>query len=221
MSTLPQALELLTFWLTKLHRPMGILQPGLSREDILSATQSLPIQLSEEVIEWFMWCNGIRSNREDFSGDLTLFPMGYPLALEEAIKDYDYFHKDPDQWFALGAPDNFSCWFPLITNAGSDFYFADCTDNTSPKSPIMMWVVDIDELTEISPVVYNSLTDMMLTTAKCYESEAYFIAEDGSVQADALKEALISQELNPGVAYWPKWIELYRSYIDRLKGKPS
>ena len=161
MSDLTNALNRIFSWLEKhpseKYASVDVLQPGLSYEEIERRVADLPFKLSEEVYELYKWRNGTCEGEEDFSK----FFNGYAfLSIESAIEEYEeLFWK--------------SRWFPIFYLDSRDYLVVSCeSENLAPILRIYLGGGEDGEL------LFSSLTNMMLTIAECYETDAFYFDEE-------------------------------------------
>lgn len=196
MNELENALDRLTGILERLHAPiLEMLQPGLSQKEIDILIEDFSFKLTHEVHSFYKWRNGLNKNRPV---DYEFLPDGYLLSLDEALDSYKitidiagqiskYANIEPSQ---LWDPR----WFPILSNMSGDFHVVLCNTKEVSQSPVY-YVYNEDRGSTY--LAYDSLTGMILTVAKCYETGSYSINERGKIQEDRQKVAQIVREFNP------------------------
>lgn len=165
------------------------LQPGLTREQIEAQLQRLPFRLPEEVYQLYQWRNGsVPEAQVDF------LPQYRILSLEEAIGEWQSVY-DLEREICeslVGDPrqesidlNNFD-WLPLFAEA-SNYYVISGDIESKPTAPILYrFYIDFGLRLE-----FNSLTDMMLAIAECFETGVYYFDSYSYLEFDEVKKAQI------------------------------
>ena len=200
MSSLMEALERIDNWFRQNRSEyVPLFQPGLTREVIEEKTKNLPFQLPEEVYELYQWHNGTLAGLKWGQADL---PVGYwfhplekpielyfeSMKLEEEMKEF--YENTEGGWEGKFWNTD---WFPIFSH-GNDTYHVTCGQDSIPVASIWYFYPEFVE----PEFHYENLTAMMLTVAECYETEAYYLDEEGFIQEDELKVAQIKNKYNPG-----------------------
>jgi hypothetical protein len=173
--------------LVKLKLPVADwLQPGLTEKEIKVKARDFPYALPLELIQLYQWRNGLRPEQDS---DHELFPGGYFLSLEEALHDYGELRRVAEQIGREAGLDSAKIWdphwFPIFRNIGGDYFIVPCTKKKKEAAPVYFVVKDDRDLTQL----YASLSEMMLTVIRRYESGAYFVDGRGLIQEDPVKIA--------------------------------
>lgn len=177
-------------WLKKNERPVvPLLQEGLSMEKINDLNKSLPVKMPHELKILYTWHNGTSKSGGYILGDVDFFPGFHFLPLEDAIAHYQTFIKDI-RWEQE--------WFPFFANGGGDFYVSQCQKHELEKAPVVGFMIG----TDYSEVEYHSLEQMLQTFSECYKRNVFFVGEDGYIDSNPYKEAVISNVINPGLSRW-------------------
>jgi hypothetical protein len=100
--------------------------------------------------------------------EASLIPDYMPVSFEEALGQISVYSGDR----VLG-----DHWLPILENGGGDIYAA----VWSPGEDARVARFIVGEDTEID---FKSLVDMVRMFNACYESGAYFIADDGFLDID-------------------------------------
>jgi hypothetical protein len=133
------------------------------------------------VLEWFSWCNGVRSEQGQVQDDVNIIPGYNPISVEEAVRLKPSYAGDP----VLGEN-----WIPLLDSAGGDIYAA--VWNGSENAAVAG--VLAGELTEIE---FPSILDMVRYFNACYQRGAFYV--DGRWLAmNADSSALVYDEMFTG-----------------------
>ncbi|MEO0843293.1 MAG: SMI1/KNR4 family protein [Cyanobacteria bacterium J06643_5] len=179
MSDLTNALNRIFNWLEKhpseKYASVDVLQPGLSYEEIERRVADLPFKLPEEVYQLYQWRNGTYEGEEDFSR----FFNGYAfLSLESAIEEYEELN-----WKLH--------WLPIFYLDSRDYLIVSCqSENIAPILRIYLGGGEDEEL------LFSSLINMMLTTAECYETDAFYFDDEGYLTGSYSKQESIRKKYN-------------------------
>jgi HEAT repeat protein len=176
MSPLTDALNRIETWFVKNQPKFALgLQPGLKREEIDEIVTQFPFPLPEELYELYEWHNGCKS-------------FGY------VIPHYDNFfslqqvlacYQDYLSWDSEWNPH----WLSILDGNGDYRYAVVVGEETAP-----VWYIDPE--CGIEEICWNSLTDLMLAAAECYETNAYYISNEGYLEEDKQKVAEIQRKYN-------------------------
>jgi len=168
-------------------------QPGLTTEEIQINTQELPFRLPTEVYEFYQWCNGT-------SGDVPFFPSYRFLSLEEAvdlyhseIKEVEIDKLQQEDYYDIAQLTPFSWlsfqnqyWLPIFDFDG-EIYFLSCDTEQRDGAPVWYYFPE-----SVFPRLYfSNLTSMLLAIAECYETEAYYLNQQGFLEENEFKVAPI------------------------------
>lgn len=149
-----------------LDRPVArLLLPGLSRPEVEAF---LGPSVPDEVVTWFGWCNGVRSEPGQLQDDVNLIPGYNPLSLAEAAEARTYYEGDP----VLGPQ-----WIPLLGGPSGDLKAAVWEDG----GPLRIAGVLIGEPTEIE---YESVEQMVDYHIRCYRAGAFSVDDEGYLTMD-------------------------------------
>lgn len=188
MSELTQALNRIMKWLSENQSSFAAsFLPGLTYEQIETAVKHLHGKLPEEIYELYRWRNGTEARH-----DCVIYPAMNFISLEKAVKLYEDIATLDDTELEI----RFAGYklFPFIGHDAeiSNVLLKDKPEKTSP----VIYFADEDCEPEI---VYSSLTNMMLTIAECYETGAYYLAEDGFAEQNEVKATEIFRKYNPDI----------------------
>lgn len=226
MSLITQAIEKMINYRGLFSFQEGNLASPLGVEEITAVLEGFPFQLSTELLEFYKYSPcGI-----DIDAGLTFFlPLEKALDLWLNTMIHNYIPNDvcfeinPSylQYYKgcfetrlyrdiLSFYPHDYCELPVIRGYGKEIYHFVCKQETSPISPV--WVKPQGE----AAIKYaNSLTDLLLTTAECYEIGAYyevFYEEYGGweIESDLDKVESIFNKYNP------EYIDVWRSLFGRI-----
>ena len=161
-----------------------IVSPPLKTEKIRQEQYSRGIVFPDEIIDLYSWRNGYVGNQENVLGDFQFFPGFLLIPFGKALEEFDIYSKD-ERW-------NRS-WFPVFENQGGDFYVVICDPNSEDFGAVVGFILgQPDQLVE-----YESLTALFKTINLCYQRSAFFVRDDGFIDADDDLMYEISQEVQP------------------------
>jgi hypothetical protein len=123
--------------------------------------------------------------------DLWFIPGFYFLSAQESDSENRYCVTHLSDWLPS--------WFVLLSNGSADRYFYDVKKLSMGKLPIFYYEPEESPLTG---QIYDSIEVMFATVLKCYEESAYFVNEDGRLDADWPRKVEIARKLNPASDYW-------------------
>lgn len=174
------------------HPIDSIFLPGLSREYILEKTSHYPFYFPEELIELYVWHNGTKDERYEFS-TFPLFGDLPWLSLESAIDMYENITTrfsgdeetmlDFEKMFPFAGLDGF---FYLMSYPGQNIY-------PDLNLPIVAIGVGIED------IYYTSFTSMLDTINEWLEVSE--INEYGYTLEDKLRSRIGSKH-NPEIKIW-------------------
>ncbi|MBD2456858.1 HEAT repeat domain-containing protein [Nostoc sp. FACHB-87] len=178
MSLLTDALDRIETWLVS-HQPEFALSlaPGLTRPEIDAIVENFPYRLPEELYEFYGWHNGCQS----LSCGYVVPKFDNFFSLQEALKWYADFLSWGFDWNPQ--------WLTILDFNG-DYRYAIVTGEDS--APV--WFIDPE--CGIEEIRWDSLTDLMLATAECYETGAYYLDDEGYMETDEQKVAEIHRKYN-------------------------
>lgn len=173
MDDLDKSLTLLIQVCRNLGMPfVGLLRPGTDRATLLKLIEGLDIELPEELIEFYEFCDGVDAN--GLTDDESGVYYGYSFVpLSQAIDEYRELQLEI---VTEGWDDISPAWFPWL-RTDSCFYFVDC-DNAKTGEPYI-----VSYTFESGPqTAYQSIRTTVDTFADYYRQGA-FIVEDGKVMS--------------------------------------
>lgn len=189
MVSLIEALERIMNWLRK-HQPdyAASFLPGLKSEEIQAAETELGFKLPSEIYELYQWRNGTEEDAKAVCFPTMQFlPLstamecsqgwnGFILEEKTIIEDSKWYETSPLFIFLEDNCD--SCGIPIV-------------DYQIEKSPVVVLGEGY-----LPYIFYTSLTDIMLTLAECYETNAYYLDKDGYIEEDECKAAEVLRKYN-------------------------
>ena len=190
MSVLTQALERILHFLEQYApKEAASFQPGLTRSEIENLVRNIPFQLPEEVYELYQWRNGNRKVNLFFCfGGRMFLPLDEAIERYQSMIEYNEGYEPSDPYYYN------TRWFPIFW---IDDYLSTVVMAKKPRKS--SWVIEWASETDIFPVCYTSLTNMMLTIAECCSKGAYYINETGERCIDSEKATAIDRKYNRGI----------------------
>lgn len=196
MSLITESLEKIFRWLEH-NQPSfaSALQPGLTNLDIEEKTKDSNFYLPSEIYELYRWRNGVDYGEEGFA---RFTPNCIFSSLEYALDQYneliETFGESEDY------PNNFSIWnsnwFPIFS-LEQEYLFVVCSSERRETSPIYHLLIESGN----AWLKYTSLSSMLLTISECYESNVYYINNDGDFEVDEQREETIRAKYNPDAKF--------------------
>lgn len=197
MSDLTKSLSRITSWLENNH-PQGYktLQPGLDWKEIENKISSL--QLPNEFYELYQWKNGTRSQINlgnfveyfFFGANFHALINGRYIDLEESATYY--------KCIFMFSRDEYCLVLDLDRWKIENLQFP----------PLAMFFTNTED-PYIEEVVFNNLSNMMLTLAEAMETRACWVANNGDLIGNSARLKLIHQKYNynckEGFSKWLDW----------------
>ena len=189
MNTLTSFLNSLVSQLQKwgLNTP-EYLQPGIDASKVQDMLATVNLTPTDELLELFSWHNGVTEKGGVALKDIQFIPGFYLLSIEEAVA-----HLNANKGDARWAPN----WFPILANSGGDFYAVVLTDESKVSSPVVNYTMGYPEV----DIEYSSIESMMETFVECANAGITFVNE-GRLDMDDAKQAVVAKRLNPSVELW-------------------
>lgn len=177
MSHLTNALDRIENWLIKNQPEVALsLQPGLTHEEIDNITQKFPVELPEEIYQFYGWHNGF----SQFNGYVIPFYDNY-LSLVEALQ----WSNEYLEWYEKWQPN----WLVLLDCNGDCQYVIEIGKKTSP-----IWYIDIE--CDVCEIRWLSLTDFLMFVAESYEIGAYHLNDEGYLEEDTQQLISVQRKYN-------------------------
>ncbi|NER00464.1 MAG: hypothetical protein F6K30_27835 [Cyanothece sp. SIO2G6] len=187
-----------------------IFLPGLSREEVINAFQSIDLPCPDEIITLYSWRNGTSSGFKSFSN----FPPEFCfMPLHEVIEIYENFYRNSDDLECLDTiyqdydtMNTENCLENIginenhrmihFVNAGDQFYSVIVTAENS-------YVLLYTEEGGGQDLCFQSLTSMFQTISASYQEGAYIIREDKEIELEPELFKSIWERYNPLLAQGP------------------
>lgn len=189
MDELGVLLDRIYAYLARLHAPVATaLQPGLSDDAIEERVKDLPFRLPREVYTLYRWRNGVSPDHFDtalFPGELADWVFN---SLENTLARYREqvdLARDVggDDWTLIWHPH----WFPAFDNVVPTSLCVLGQAHQAETAPILY--VDVEGVSHEEQ--YASLTHLMRIVAECYETGAFLVTADGSLEQDGARVGAI------------------------------
>ena len=189
MVTLMEALEKIMNWLSE-HQPeyAASFLPGLKFEEIQAVEAELGFKLPEEIYELYQWRNGTEEDAKALCFPTIQFlPLSRAIECSQGCNEHILEVKnliEESEWYETSPlfifiEDNCDlCGIPIV-------------DYQIEKSPVVVLGEGY-----MPDILYTSLTDMMLTLAECYETNAYYLNKNGYVNENECKVAEVLRKYN-------------------------
>lgn len=177
-------------WLRK-HQPeyADSFLPGLTSGKIETVEAEFGYKLPEEIYALYQWRNGTEKSAKAlcFPPALEILPLSaaikyskgwneYILEIKNELEESKWYETSPLFVFLLSNCD--FCGIPLVEDRKGKLPVVDLGEGYGPD------------------ILYISLTDMMLTLAECYETNAYYLGKDGYIEEDECKTAVALRKYN-------------------------
>lgn len=181
--------EILAF-LSRWQFPVvGFLQHGLNKDLILELFSNINLQPTNELLQLYAWKNGVNVVEGINLDDIQFVPGYHILSLEGAIAQYIAVKGDP-RWDRS--------WFPVMANGGGDFYVIDLAQSDGESAPVIGFLLGEEE----QDTEYQSIAAMLHTFFECYKKGIVYRSEEGYLEMDDDKHALVAKMYNPSVEFW-------------------
>lgn len=183
---LSASLETIDDWLQRHHLPSHeALQAGRDEKSTTAALQAAGFRCPPEVHRLFAWHDG-----QATAGVMTLEPDLVPSyrmqSLDEALATARMLrgiHAGPLSWWRRS-------YLPLLDQQTGDFFAVDCLGGE-----VYDWVHDDPD----AVIGHASLAAFFQEIAEYYESGAYFIDDEGTLQQDERREVEIFRRYHPSL----------------------
>jgi hypothetical protein len=181
--------KVLTFLLKWKFSVIGFLQHGLDKSLILQYFSKINLNPTNEMVQLYSWRNGTNISKGTNLDDIQFIPGFHILSLEDALVQYKSIKDDP-RWNRL--------WFPIMANGGGDFYAVDLSLSNGNCAPVIGFVLGENE----QYVEYQSIDAMLNTFLECCVKGVVYRSNEGYLEMDDNKHALIARVNNPEVGFW-------------------
>jgi hypothetical protein len=186
---LTEYLDQILDWHRRYDTPVAWeIQPGLSRDEILTRIKHLPFKMSHEFMELYQWRNGVRIDAT--SGDPSLFEFHRFLPLEEVLEDFKMSYPIYKSFYELAD------WLPVFQDPAGDGYGLFKVTSSAESAQVVFLMEG-----EGVQIVFDSLTQMMRTIVSCFEADVFtWRASEMETDFEAMGE--VAARLNPNIRYW-------------------
>jgi len=167
-----------------------LLQDGLAGVEIDGITQKSGINLTPDLYALFGFKNGFKEDVHLAFEQKLLFDNGYFLPIEKALRDYE----------AIKHLSSLHLKLPIFDSGGGDFLLMDCDTKSNTYNRILFYSPAI---LIIKPVtIYDSLTNLFLTSLRCFAQGIYEYDKQGYLKIATDKQWKVCRELNPLSEFW-------------------
>lgn len=186
--------------------------PGLTGAEMAALLRNFPLQLPEEVVHYYYWCNGTLPGQRS----VEWFPMGYACSLADGLEmiDIQLEWLDPEQipaWTSTTIVDRYAIttrppliwdrqWLPIL-GRGKDIWLTLCAEEAYATAPIYSLFLESDDLY----LEYDSLTTLLLASLEAFTTGAYYLDEDGLLQQHQTRANAIINRYNPRRQAYYHW----------------
>ena len=170
------------------HKLLGALAPGLTPLDVRAQLARAGLASNADVEAFYQWHNGTADDPSLTLADLWMFPIFYPLSLEEAIA----YRAELIQY---GRWDEW--WIPVFADGSGDFMAVDLSESGHGR------VFNFDNEFAEAPLKYESLSDMMATMAAAFERGIFFVDDrTNAIWQDVVEFNQLAAAMNPDIEWW-------------------
>ncbi len=177
--------DALTAQLRRLARPcVEMLKPGVSPydvEDAIAPAGTAP----EDLVSMYGRHDGVDLPEGRTLGDGHVVPGYYWMPLAEAVEHYRGFGGLSEIW-----P---TCWFPIMTDGGGGYLAVVCDPRHADHGAVVEYLPGEPE----QELVYDSVSMMLATAIRCFESGAFRV-KGGFLDEDYEAAEAIADGLNSG-----------------------
>ena len=195
MKELEKKLKELELLIIEYNYPiLGHFKSGITASEIAETFRNFKFPLRDDIIQLYMWKNGIVDMFKKKTGEIELFTGGIMMPLELATSMYSLeakvqkaFKKD---------------FFPLFTNGGGDYILMHLDEKKKTFGQLFLYSPSI--LLNDKPVsIYDSLMGLFKTVLEIYTRRGYFFNEtDKTLEVDYDIENEIATKMNPKSDFW-------------------
>jgi cell wall assembly regulator SMI1 len=189
VENLIEALERIMNWLRK-HQPeyADSFLPGLTSAEIQAVEAEFGYKLPEEIYTLYQWRNGTEEAAKAvcFPPALEILPLSTAIEYSQEWNEFvlKEFAMEENKWYET------SPLFKFL-QSNCDFCAIPLIDFHRGKLPVVVLGEG-----ELPSILYTNLTDMMLTLAECYETNAYYLGKDGYIYEDQCQTAVALRKYN-------------------------
>jgi len=169
---------------------VGLLQKGLTKDEIQIALAKEGIEPNEDIQQFYQTINGTLMNNE-YLGLQYFFPGHIMLSLEKSIELYKEECFEYSSWE--------QGYLPIFWNGNRDYLLTDCLDR---NKGIYFYSPDEFRFDGLAKK-YDSLESLFTTVLRCFQVKAYQLGKTlKDIKYDGEKVIAISKEMNPDSEYW-------------------
>ncbi len=178
-----EQVDALTAQLRRLKRPaVDMLQPGIAPYDVEDAV-AVAGRAPEDLVAMYGRHDGVDLPVGRTLGDGHVIPGHYWMPIAEAADHYKGFAASADLWPAS--------WFPILADGGGGYLAVICDAESDDYGCVVEFLPGEDE----HEIVFDSVSMMLATAARCFEQGAYRL-KGGFLDEDYDLSAQIADQLN-------------------------
>jgi hypothetical protein len=177
--------DALTGHLRRLGRPAAdMLQPGVAPFEVEDAVAPAGVP-PEDLVSMYGRHDGVDLPVGRTLGDGHVIPGYYWMPLKEAAGHYRDLAHLPELWPAG--------WFPVFTDGGGGYLAVVCDAGHADYGAVVEYLPGEPE----QELVYDSVSMMLATAARCFETGAYRL-KNGFLDEDYEAAEAVADSLNSG-----------------------
>lgn len=178
-----EQVDALTAQLRRLNRPaLDMLQPGIAPYDV-EDTVAVAGRAPEDLVAMYGRHDGVDLPVGRTLGDGHVIPSHYWMPIAEALEHYRGLAASADLWPAS--------WFPILADGGGGYLAVICDAESDDYGCVVEFLPGEDE----HEIVFDSVSMMLATAARCFEQGAYRL-KGGFLDEDYDLSAQIADQLN-------------------------
>lgn len=178
--------------------------PGATQRQIADAVGKLPFQIPPEVLELFLWRNGVRLAGQ--ASEIRIFPRfvwrSIDLSVKTSLKLISASNDPEVRWRKT--------WYCLATDLAGDYYALDADRAGENYGRIFVITCAADPYP-----AFWSFEAMLASVLECYRMRAYFLDESGELTENREMSDTIYRAINNGLS--PHRLESKQHLIHQVK----
>jgi hypothetical protein len=163
--------------------------PGLRPTDIAALVKPLPFKLPPEVIDFYLWQNGVRL--EGQTCEIGMFPRLYFPSLARCVETTQILVSTVDRPLSQWK----KSWYSLCEDFAGEYYAL----NSDRQEEVFGRVFAVGTLHNPFPAFWSFQT-MVQSVLECYKAGAYYLDRKGFLREDLEKCHGIYRALNRGLS---------------------
>lgn len=159
-------------------------RPGMNPDDIMREMLAEGLDIPEELLNLYAYCDGTSTHEGEIIGSIQFFPGYYWMSLGDALNVYRAVSKS-SEWSGS--------WLPIFASGGGDFYAVVCDSNSPYFGEVVGFV--LGESKQI--VEFKDISSFFETIQRSFTDGAFFQSE-GRLKADYPQMRAIARQVQPG-----------------------